>query len=235
MPAKQRKCKLPACGKKFTLSQRHQKYCCRLHQRKGSMRRWQKRNRKKVRTYNAAWRADNPEKVKAQKKRAAPKYKIRRRMLYETRSPERIKQDNAKALKAYHRRYPNRSPEQVEKDTERRRERYQLEREAIKELAELHSRVEQGKAAAARLEELEKAPGPVLIGDGRMVMKKPGPKIDLVRAAFAHDLHVVKRLQWDPVVERVEARFRTKTNAKALRELLRRYGKYLALQEKATG
>jgi hypothetical protein len=104
-----------------------------------------------------------------------------------------------------------------------------------KELAALHAQVEAGKAAEARIEEIRKAPGPVLIGENRLVMKKPGPKLDLERAAFVYELREVERLQWDAIVQRVEARFHTQTTDKALQELLRRYRKYLALQEKPTG
>ncbi len=100
------------------------------------MRAWQRRHRKQVRAYTAAWNAANPEKVKAHKKKAAKKYAIRRRMLYKARTPERIAEDNRKALERYHRRYRNRSPEQVKKDSERNREKYQVHRKELKALRE---------------------------------------------------------------------------------------------------
>jgi hypothetical protein len=191
------------------------------------MRRWQKRNRKKVRTYNAAWRAANPEKVKAQKKRAAPKYKIRRRMLYETRSPERIKQDNAKALKAYHRRYPNRSPEQVERDTERRREKYRLERE---ELERLRVQVKEGKAAAAILKKIEEGKEPIPIGADRIIGHKPGPTPEDDRAAYICDLYK-QRLSWDAIKKKSEEKFGVYGSADAHRMLRIRF---LHRQQKRT-
>lgn len=105
------------------------KFCCRPHQRKGSTRAWKNKNRKHLRGYNRAWRIQNPEKVKAQKKRSAEKYKLRRKMLYASRSPERIAEDNRKAMERYYRRYPNRTPEQVAKDRERNKAEYAKERE----------------------------------------------------------------------------------------------------------
>jgi predicted transcriptional regulator len=136
---------------------------------------------------------------------------------------------------AYHHQFPKapliplRMKRGYRRDYARKRGRTQR-----KELAELRGQVEQGKAAAARLEEIEKAPGPFLIGDGRMVMKKPGPKLDVERGAYVYELREVQRLQWDAVLERVEARFRIKTTVPALRELLARYSAHLALQKKHT-
>ena len=208
--------------------------------KRASRRRWskKKKNRAKLRAYNRAWKEANPEKVKAHKKKAASKYALRRRMLYENRTPERIAEDNKKAMEQYHRRYPNRTPEQVERDKERNRAKYQkfldAKREAEHQRADLKAlriQVETGKDAAARLEEIEKARRPVLIGDDRMVMKKPGPKLDVERGAYVYELREVQRLQWDPILERVEAHFHCQTTTPALRDLLRRYLKHLALQE----
>jgi len=126
-----------------------------FEERKASMRRWQKKNRKQRRAYNNEWRRKNPEKVKAHKKKAAPKYALRRRMLYESRTPERIADDNRKALEQYHRRYPNRSPEQIEKDKERNRLQYRREQELLAAGRQALLRIERGElVTAAEIKEL---------------------------------------------------------------------------------
>jgi hypothetical protein len=159
------------------------------------MRRWQKKNRKKVRAYNAAWKAANPEKVKAHKKKAASKYAIRRRMLYKTRSPERIAEDNRKALEAYHRRYPNRSPEQVEKDKKKSRDKYQNFLDA--------------KQQAERI-----------IAQGKLAM--PHRRADDERGARLDQLSK-QGLKWKVIHPQIEREFNTHTTLDALRMLLKRF------------
>jgi len=170
------------------------------------MRNWQRRHRKQVRAYNAAWKAANPEKVKAHKKKAAKKYAIRRRMLYKARTPERKAEDNRKQRERHHRRYPNRSPEQVKKDKERSRDKYQ-------------------KFLAMKLQAER------IIAQGKLAMPHRKPQDE--RAALVNQLYNDDK-KWPAIQKQVEQTFNIHTTVKALQELRKRYVDRLERMNKAS-
>jgi hypothetical protein len=102
-------------------------------------------------------------------------------------------------------------------------------KQKLAEVDALRIQVEQGNAATARLREIEEERRPVLVGTNRIVMNKPGPKLDVERAAFVCDLRDNKGLRWDAILERVQEHFHCQTSTQALKDLRRRY---LALQKK---
>jgi hypothetical protein len=87
------------------------------------------------------------------------------------------------------------------------------------EIAALRVQVEDGNAAAARLQEIEKASEPIPIGENRIAMNKPGPRPDVERATYVCELRDSQGMRWQAILERVEARFGLKTTIAALSEL----------------
>jgi len=120
--------------------------------RRASMIRWhkKKKNRRRIREYNKQWAAEHPDRVKAHKKRSAERYKPRRKMLYANRTPERIAEDNRKALEAYHRRYPNRTPEQVARDKDKSKANYEKQKQRLADADRIIAQLEQPKRKRGR-------------------------------------------------------------------------------------
>lgn len=191
---------------------------------------------RRVKAITEAWA--NPELLAQQSKRMTeqwknPEYQQLRHtaMLRVAADPKERKRKSKRSKQNWDRLTPEQRAAWVKNLTAAIHARQDAAGDLAKEVEVLRLQLELLKAADARLKEIEKGDRPVPLGADRIVMKKPGPKLDVERAAYICELRDNQRLQWAAIVERVQARFHCRTTIPALKELRKRYR---ALQKKET-